>query len=126
MFHLSIYISAAVPRPPEFIVMFKEHATEEQIKNVIDDIHANGEPLQSTPILHIDRRYDGVVTSTGGQVGSSYMPLLKGFAAAIPQSYLQSNLQGDELIDYIGECDIDTFAYCSVGLTKILEQSRMA
>ncbi|KZT72196.1 hypothetical protein DAEQUDRAFT_763305 [Daedalea quercina L-15889] len=61
----------------EYIVVFKEHATQEQVDRYAQDVSANGG--------HIEQRF-----------GS----LLNGFSATIPESYL-TQLQGENLIDYI-------------------------
>ncbi|GLB37106.1 putative proteinase A inhibitor 1 [Lyophyllum shimeji] len=61
----------------KYIVVFKEHATQDQI-----DEYANK------------------VNTSGGSVTNRYDNVLKGFAAAIPDTFLQS-LQGEDIIDYI-------------------------
>ncbi|KAF8070181.1 protease propeptide/inhibitor [Lyophyllum atratum] len=60
-----------------YIVVFKDNATQEQI-----NAYANN------------------VDSNGGTVMNRYSDALKGFAAVIPEQFLQS-LQGDDIIDYI-------------------------
>ncbi|KAJ3484721.1 hypothetical protein NLI96_g5450 [Meripilus lineatus] len=60
-----------------YIVVFKDSATPEQIEQYANDVHKNG-----------------------GAVLNRYDSVLKGFAATIPQSFLQS-LQGSDLIDYV-------------------------
>ncbi|KAG8911948.1 hypothetical protein FRC00_005518 [Tulasnella sp. 408] len=61
-----------------YIVVFKDHATPEQIN-----------------------QYAGRVSSEGGEVGHRYDSVFKGFSAKLPDSLLQ-NFQGDDIIQYIG------------------------
>jgi predicted enzyme related to lactoylglutathione lyase len=61
----------------KYIVVFKESASVDDIKRYMDRVNAEG-----------------------GSVTNVYDTVLKGFAATIPDSFLQ-NLQGDDLIDYI-------------------------
>ncbi|KAG8912810.1 hypothetical protein FRC03_008039 [Tulasnella sp. 419] len=60
-----------------YIVVFKAHATPEQVEQ-----HANE------------------VQNNGGEVGHRYESVLKGFSAKLDPNYA-SNLQGNDLIDYI-------------------------
>ncbi|KAJ8514448.1 hypothetical protein ONZ45_g8013 [Pleurotus djamor] len=58
----------------KFIVVFKEHATPEQIQEYVDKVN-----------------------STGGKVTNNYG---SGFAAELEPSHL-TNFQGDDIIDYV-------------------------
>ncbi|KAK2465127.1 hypothetical protein APHAL10511_002819 [Amanita phalloides] len=58
------------------MVLFKEHATPEQIKDYVGKVHAQG-----------------------GKVTEQYESL-KGFSAHLPDSFAQS-LQGDDIIDCV-------------------------
>ncbi|KAH8828430.1 protease propeptide/inhibitor [Flagelloscypha sp. PMI_526] len=66
----------------KYIVVFKKDATQERID-----------------------QYASSVESSGGTVTNKYGTVLKGFAAQIPDSYLESlksdSLQSDSPIDYI-------------------------
>ncbi|KAF9652986.1 hypothetical protein BDM02DRAFT_3183313 [Thelephora ganbajun] len=68
-----------MPTDPSYIVVFKDHVTPEQIKEYVEKLNSNG----------------GLVTHEWS--------ILKGFAANIPDNFL-NNLQGDSLIKYIGRC----------------------
>jgi len=59
------------------MVVFKDGATDEQIRERIDNVKANG-----------------------GAVTHEYGAVLKGFTANIPESYF-GNLQSDDIIKYI-------------------------
>jgi hypothetical protein len=61
----------------KYIVVFKDHATQEQIDTCANNVNNNGGG--------VTQRYDSV---------------LKGFAAVIPDSFF-GQLQADDLIDYI-------------------------
>ncbi|PFH47546.1 hypothetical protein AMATHDRAFT_67561 [Amanita thiersii Skay4041] len=62
---------------PRFIVVFKPHVTKEQVEEYAQKVNDNGGD--------VTHRYDNV---------------LNGFAATLPDNFMQ-NLQGDDLIDYI-------------------------
>ncbi|OSX66390.1 hypothetical protein POSPLADRAFT_1053041 [Postia placenta MAD-698-R-SB12] len=63
----------------KYIVVFKDHVTEAQINDYVNDVNANG-----------------------GQVGQRFDPVLNGFSATIPDVYL-TKLQSlqDDVISYI-------------------------
>lgn len=65
----------------KYIVVFKKHVSSAQVDNYAQDINSNG-----------------------GEVGKHFSPVLNGFAATIPDSYLTQlqSLQGD-VVDYIEE-----------------------
>ncbi|KAF8637049.1 hypothetical protein AX16_010904 [Volvariella volvacea WC 439] len=61
-----------------YIVVFKDSATEAQIQEYVNRVN-----------------------NSGGAVSHTYdVPGLKGFAATIPDSFLE-NLQSDSVIDYV-------------------------
>ncbi|KII92391.1 hypothetical protein PLICRDRAFT_37166 [Plicaturopsis crispa FD-325 SS-3] len=64
----------------KYIVVFKSTATPEQIE-----------------------KYATEVSNSGGEVTNRYDTVLKGFSAAIPDSYLTQlqSLQGGGVVDYI-------------------------
>ncbi|KAH9935611.1 uncharacterized protein B0H18DRAFT_1114331 [Fomitopsis serialis] len=63
----------------KYIIVFKDHVTDEQLEQYARDVGANG-----------------------GEVGNRFSSLMKGFSATIPNSYLTQlqSLQGG-VIDYI-------------------------
>ncbi|KAG8902878.1 hypothetical protein FRB99_004006 [Tulasnella sp. 403] len=63
--------------PNNFIVVFKDHATHQQIDEYCDRVN-----------------------NTGGQVKHRYKDILKGFSAKMELHHLQS-LQGDDIIAYV-------------------------
>ncbi|KAG8896468.1 hypothetical protein FRC01_011792 [Tulasnella sp. 417] len=69
-----------------FIVVFKDTATQEQIDNYVQHVNTGG-----------------------GEVTNRYDAVLKGFAAKLTPNLL-SNFQGDDIIDYIEPDQIVTIA----------------
>ncbi|KAF9461283.1 hypothetical protein BDZ94DRAFT_1323431 [Collybia nuda] len=67
--------------PNKYIVVFKDDVTQEQIDEYARNVDQNG-----------------------GQVTNRYTDVLKGFAAQITDTQLQTfqSLQGEGIIDYVG------------------------